>query len=323
MITINDIEIFITTHNRADLISESIDSLLNQTIKPEKITVLDNESTDDTENIIKKYSDKGVEYLKTFGFLGNYNKAKEIASKKYCMLFHDDDILHPKYLEMAIKILNKYTNISLITTRYKEFEDRNVPDFAKKINPTYFLFKKQKDFAAHMYFIEHISYAPAIYRTEDFKKTPLEYEKYNKFNDWPLMVKMSAYGKTILFDDKNIMLCRRHSGQDTWTYTNVPNLEQIVNWDKLFFDAMQLKNSKFSILQKMFNRKSWCFMKGKYTAFIPPEEKEKHTENELYIIAQKNNLFPDQSQKKASFYISKTIKILNYIIKNIKCKHVR
>ncbi len=45
------------------------------------------------------------------------------------MLFHDDDLLHPKYLEYALNLLNKYDDISVITTRYTEFWNDNLPDF--------------------------------------------------------------------------------------------------------------------------------------------------------------------------------------------------
>ena len=102
MYTIDDIQIFITTHNRANYIKDSIESILHQTANVNEIIVLDNESTDNTEEIVKSYALRGVKYVKTYGFLGNFKKAKEIVNKPYCMLFHDDDILHPDYLKNAI-----------------------------------------------------------------------------------------------------------------------------------------------------------------------------------------------------------------------------
>ena len=49
MVTIDVIQIFIMTHNRANLLGDSIRSIFNQTAGVKSITVLDNESTDDTE----------------------------------------------------------------------------------------------------------------------------------------------------------------------------------------------------------------------------------------------------------------------------------
>ena len=81
----------------------SIESLLNQSAGVSKITVLDNESTDNTFSVVERFSSRGVRYIRTKGFLGNFKKAQEIASGKYVMLFHDDDILHPLYLELALR----------------------------------------------------------------------------------------------------------------------------------------------------------------------------------------------------------------------------
>ena len=95
MVEIDDIEVFILTKNRTNYLNESILSLINQTTIPKFITVLDNDSEDNTSSVVQAFSDLDVKYIKTQGFLGNFNKAREIVSKKYCMLFHDDDLLHP------------------------------------------------------------------------------------------------------------------------------------------------------------------------------------------------------------------------------------
>ena len=132
------------------------------------------------------------------------------------------------------------------------------------------------------------------------------------------MVKMSGYGKSILLNDKDYFLCRRHSGQDTWTYTNVPTFEQIVNWDKIFFDAMKLSNNKFSVLQKMFNRKCYYFITSKYDAFTPPSYKSK-TENayiDIVKIANKNNIYPTIGQEVDFWYNKFSKHILKKINRN-------
>lgn len=148
--TVDDIEIFLITHNRANLITQSLDSLLTQTVQVKKVIVLDNESTDDTEQIVKSYSLKHnnrVQYIKTTGPQGNYYTARRMASKAYCMLFHDDDILHPCYLENAIKLLNRYQNVALITTRYTEF--RTPAPIIQSVTNKHYCFRNQNDFAKH------------------------------------------------------------------------------------------------------------------------------------------------------------------------------
>lgn len=295
MITIDDIQIFLMTHNRANLIGESILSLLSQTTKVKEITVLDNESTDNTESVVLSFSDRGVNYKKTYGFLGNFNKAKEIVKKKYVMLFHDDDILHPDYLENVLKILNKEKQISAVFSRYTEFWNSNSPKSFLPIETTikgkggYFLFKNSKEFAIFMFFKELIAYATAVYKTDFFKQIPIEYEKFSKFNDWPFMVKFGEYGKIALLADQSAFYIRRHSGQDTWTSTNTPTFEQILNWDKFFFDIFFAHKDNF--LRKIYSRKATYFYTGKYDAFTSQEQKLSLSKTEFRIMAKKLGLF--------------------------------
>lgn len=288
MYTIKDIQIFIVTHNRANLLSQSIETLLNQSEKINNITVLDNESEDNTEMVAKSYSDSGVKYIKTVGFLGNFKKAQELANNKFVMLFHDDDILHPDYFKVVLAILNKNPDTVEILSRYTEFKDVNVPKTLDKLNKKYFVFKNQKNFVEYMFFIECIGYASAIYKTSVFKKLDLEYEKYNKFNDWPFMAKFSKYGKIILLEDKNAYFVRRHSGQDTWTNTNVPSVEQVINWDKFFYDILFKKEDKF--LRKVYAQKSTYFLNGKYNAFVSDDVKNVVSSDLFYEIAKESGL---------------------------------
>lgn len=68
MYTIDDIQIFVTTHNRASLLKETLQSILAQTVPIKNITVLDNESTDNTAEIVFQLKDRGVHYVHTTGF---------------------------------------------------------------------------------------------------------------------------------------------------------------------------------------------------------------------------------------------------------------
>ena len=322
-ITFDDIQIIVMTHNRAYLLGESIESILNQTSGVKEIIVLDNESSDNTEDIVSHYSSRGVKYLKTYGFLGNFNKAKEISNNKYVMLFHDDDILHPEYLEKVLQILNKEKNIAAVYSRYTEFNGLESPkNFSSLKNNIrngggYYLFHNQKSFAKFMFFIHIIAYATAVYKTNLFKEIDIEYQKFSKFNDWPFMCKFAKFGKVALLADKSAFYVRRHNGQDTCTNTNIPSFEQILNWDKFFFDVLFEK--KDCLLNKLYSRIATVSYIAKYKAFIPLENRKDFSEKKLREMAKSIGL-PDNDDKLISekaagaywyFYENRNLKNFN------------
>ena len=288
MITIHDIQIFVMTYNRSALLQETIQSLLAQTIQPTHITVLDNSSPDNTEDVVKSFASEGVHYVRTTGFLGNFNKARKLVSKPYCMLFHDDDLLHPSYLETALKMLNHYSNLSLITCAYTPFNHGTPPDIPTNLSTEHIIFTSPRDWACYMYFFEGISYAPAIYRTKDFLQTELEYEKFNKFNDWPFLVKMGAHGNVGFLTDSHSIFARQHPAQDSNNENNFPNLEQIVNWDKCFFSLMNISSRK-DLLYWIYGAYNAHFLLGKYNA-APKALRAKHSINDLKQAVKKAGL---------------------------------
>ena len=288
MYTIDDIQIFIATHNRAEYLMQSLDSILNQSAGVKEVTILDNESTDNTELVVKQLADKNVKYIKTSGFLGNYYKAKEIADKKYCMIFHDDDILHPDYLKIVLKLLNKHKGVSLVTTRYTHFLDDDVPKKFKKVHPDYYLFKSQKDFATNIYFLEEIAYAPAVYRTSDFKSQDVEFDRFNKYNDIPLMTKMSACGNSIIINSYDLFHVRIHQFQDSCTSENQPSVEQIINWDKFFYDIF--KNSNDKMLIENYKCKSEHYLKIRWDNCVSDDLKKGFSYEQFLDYAKNNGL---------------------------------
>lgn len=288
MITIDDIQIFVTTHNRSDLIKETLESILMQTIKPDHIIVLDNDSTDNTQDIVKDYHARGVEYIPTSGFLGNIKKAKDLANKKYCMLFHDDDLLHPEYLQNALELLNKYPNVSMITSSYMPFIHGKKPVISSHLSKEHLLFNTPRKWASYMYFVEGICYASAIYRTEDFLKTDIEYESFNKYCDWPFLAKFGLHGNVIFMPDKNCVYYRQHSGSDSNNVANYPNLEQIVNWDKCFFTLMGNPTWK-DFLYWFYGCYNKHYIAGKYKG-APQYLKEKNSLSDLKKIIKQKGL---------------------------------
>src|SRR6185503_3622886 len=59
----NDITVIIPCHNYENYVGEAIESVLSQTLKPSRIIVIDDGSTDDSRRVIKRYEKDGVELI--------------------------------------------------------------------------------------------------------------------------------------------------------------------------------------------------------------------------------------------------------------------
>ena len=104
------VSVVIPTYNRADVISRAIDSILNQTYKDFEIIVVDDGSTDYTEDVIDSYSDNRLQYIKFDGNNGANaarNEGIKQADGKYISFLDSDDEFTNKHLEKVISTLSK------------------------------------------------------------------------------------------------------------------------------------------------------------------------------------------------------------------------
>ena len=85
-ILLDKISVIIPTYNRGHLILNSIGSVLNQTYKNIEVLLIDDGSSDDTENIINNLEDKRIRYIKLNKNKGASNARNigiKLASGKY------------------------------------------------------------------------------------------------------------------------------------------------------------------------------------------------------------------------------------------------
>jgi len=111
----SNIHIIIPTYNRAHTILESINSVIEQDYCDWKITIVDNNSSDGTEDIVKDKFKTLIgrkiiykKFTKTLPIIQNWNRAlNEIGDEKYFKLLWSDDTLEPNFLTTAVNQLEK------------------------------------------------------------------------------------------------------------------------------------------------------------------------------------------------------------------------
>jgi glycosyltransferase involved in cell wall biosynthesis len=113
--------IVIPTYNRASFIRKTVDSVLNQTYQNFEIIVVDDGSTDDTEEIIKEINSKKIRYIKIENSERGYarNQGTRIASGSYITFLDSDDILLPQHFSNARESIASYHHPPFLHLAYE------------------------------------------------------------------------------------------------------------------------------------------------------------------------------------------------------------
>lgn len=124
-----EVSVIIPTYNRSHLISDAIDSVLSQSFRDFEILVIDDGSTDNTGEFLKKFSGD-ITYINT-KHSGLPAVARNVGIKHargtYIAFLDSDDIWLPEKLEKEVAVLKNNPDMGLVCSNayiMKSNEDR-------------------------------------------------------------------------------------------------------------------------------------------------------------------------------------------------------
>jgi glycosyltransferase involved in cell wall biosynthesis len=119
------VSVIIPTYNRAEYVTQAVESVLNQTYSEIETIVVDDGSTDGTAEVLSKYQDK-ISYM--YQERSERSKARNEGfrhSKGDCIAFLDsDDVWLPTKIEKQVRVLNEQPDVGLVYTGV-QFIDTN------------------------------------------------------------------------------------------------------------------------------------------------------------------------------------------------------
>lgn len=125
------VSICIPTFNRAGFLENAITSALQQTYGNIEVIVIDNASTDNTQEIITRFSDPRLKYFKNsenLGLFGNFNRCIEQAQGEYIHILHSDDTIDPFFTERCIKFFQNNPTVKMTTTSARIISENSIRD---------------------------------------------------------------------------------------------------------------------------------------------------------------------------------------------------
>ena len=123
------VSVIITTYNRAPLLCNAIESALAQDYSDFEVIVVDDGSTDDTEQRVRDY-DSQVRYVhqENKGLSTARNTGISVASGQYIALLDDDDWWMPGKLRLQSAILDQRPELAGVYTNFTIYRDEDAPD---------------------------------------------------------------------------------------------------------------------------------------------------------------------------------------------------
>jgi len=121
------ISIMICCYNSEKYISETIDSIINQTYENWEIIIINDGSKDNTEKIILNYIQQGVpityHYQENKGFAAGRNKGIELAQGEWIAIIDHDDVCLLDRLEIQSTHIRKHPYAKLFFGNTIHFND--------------------------------------------------------------------------------------------------------------------------------------------------------------------------------------------------------
>lgn len=115
------ITVYITNYNYQDFIKQAIESVLYQSFQDYELLIIDDGSTDNSNEIIDRYKDESnitIIYQKNKGLNITNNVAMRAAKGKYIMRLDADDFLEIDALKMMYETLEESPELGLVFPDY-------------------------------------------------------------------------------------------------------------------------------------------------------------------------------------------------------------
>jgi len=193
------ISVVIPSYNSAKLISAAIESVLSQTYQHFEIIIIDDGSSDNTETVVKSFTDSPVQYYyqNNAGPADARNNGIKKSKGEYIAFLDADDKWYPQKLELQLKVFENNENVCLVYTAMQNIEEGQV----RRGIFRYKNYKNKNDFIKFL-LLNPISIVPTVL----VKKAYLD--QYGYFDpqlrtgeDWDLWLRLAIKAKFYYLDE--------------------------------------------------------------------------------------------------------------------------
>ena len=246
------INVLMPVYNSVKYLSESIESILNQTYTNFNFLILDDGSNDGSLDIIRNYAsqDKRVIILQNRINLGRpcsrnilISEQKKYSSE-YCAWLDSDDIAVPIRLEKQFSYMQQHPDTDIIGSAIKHFGNNN---------HTYIPYINNKDICSLIFIANPIMNSTAFFKTKLTHQNLIKYdEKFLAVQDFDLWTRLCGKVKFTNLSETLVMY-RRHNRQITNKIETIRfyHIKSVKKW----YEQLGIKVSNRFLYEIIFDKK--------------------------------------------------------------------
>jgi glycosyltransferase involved in cell wall biosynthesis len=198
------VSVIMNCYNSDKYLSTAIESVLDQTYTDWELIFWDNQSTDQSAQIVKSYQEPRIKYFyapKHTSLGEARNLAIEKATGEWVAILDADDIWHPEKLEAAFEALEKHPQKEKVSLIYSKTEYIDAND------NTFGYFKEHYEGDIHDKLIQHgdfIFISAAIFRADILRAVGKIDTSLHYAEDYDVLLKVSKNHLTICVDEYHL-----------------------------------------------------------------------------------------------------------------------
>lgn len=217
------VSVIVPNYNHAPYLQKRIDSILAQTFTDFELILMDDNSSDNSREIIEKYRRPDVKIVFNDENSGSsfkqWNKGARLASGQYIWIAESDDMAAPEFLSTLVPILDNNTNIALAYTQSNEIDSQgNLTGSLFELTEMLDSDKWTSDFVMAgnemiLKYMVHYNCIPnasaVLFRKDKMKAIGMADETYKLNGDWLFWIKLMR-DSDIAFVANSLNYFRKH-----------------------------------------------------------------------------------------------------------------
>ncbi|MEG1665099.1 MAG: glycosyltransferase [Mucinivorans sp.] len=213
------VSIIVPSYNHAPYLKERLDSILGQTFRDFELIILDDSSTDNSQQIIEQYSSEPrvshVVYNKINS--GNtfvqWQKGVDLAQGEWIWIAESDDVAQPTFLSKCLQRDNDKVGLVFCDSQF-------IDSHGQLLDAGRFNRKLPQEMRGSDFVVNHMlrrnrlyNASMAIFRRSLFEKVPLDYVSKRHLGDWYFWIAIAQNSQQVSYVKEPLNGFRQHQNK--------------------------------------------------------------------------------------------------------------